>query len=294
MEFDRCAEDVGNVLHLEHVNLQVPDPLIATQFYVGALGLTRDPYLMTGVDNMWINAGRTQFHLPTGPAQKLRGQIDLVIPDRQALLQRLQASLAALQHTEFGFEAGEGFVDVRCPWGNRLRCFEPEASRFAGIALGIARLEFEVAPGTSSRIARFYREALGARAQWHTDVRPGDVGPDTGQAVAEVQVGAGQLLLFRESASPHLPYDGHHIQIYVADFSGPHARLKALGAVSQESDQHQYRLLDIVDLDSGTPLFRLEHEVRSLTHPLFGRPLVNRNPAQNNRHYRRGHDAFED
>jgi hypothetical protein len=36
----------------------------------------------------------------------------------------------------------------------------------------------------------------------------------------------------------------------------------------------------------------LEHEVRSLTHPLYARPLVNRNPAQSNREYGRGHDAF--
>jgi hypothetical protein len=32
--------------------------------------------------------------------------------------------------------------------------------------------------------------------------------------------------------------------------------------------------------------------VRSLTHPLYARPLVNRNPAQTNRDYVRGHDAF--
>jgi len=36
----------------------------------------------------------------------------------------------------------------------------------------------------------------------------------------------------------------------------------------------------------------LEHEVRSLTHPLFAPPLVNRNAAQSNREYVRGHDAF--
>ena len=36
----------------------------------------------------------------------------------------------------------------------------------------------------------------------------------------------------------------------------------------------------------------LEHEVRSLTHPLYARSLVNRNPAQTNLAYVRGHDAF--
>jgi hypothetical protein len=33
--------------------------------------------------------------------------------------------------------------------------------------------------------------------------------------------------------------------------------------------------------------------VRSLKHPLFGRPLINRNPAQDNRNYIRGRDAFQ-
>ena len=33
-------------------------------------------------------------------------------------------------------------------------------------------------------------------------------------------------------------------------------------------------------------------EVRSMTHPMYGRPLVNRNPDQNARDYRRGRDFF--
>ena len=44
--FDRSAEDLGNSIHLEHVNVQVPDQRAATLFYVAGLGLTRDPYLM--------------------------------------------------------------------------------------------------------------------------------------------------------------------------------------------------------------------------------------------------------
>jgi hypothetical protein len=44
--FDRAAEDLGNAIHLEHVNVQVPDQRLATLFYVTGLGLTRDPYLM--------------------------------------------------------------------------------------------------------------------------------------------------------------------------------------------------------------------------------------------------------
>jgi hypothetical protein len=282
--FDRTAEDTGNVVHLEHVNLTVPDQLLATCFYVSALGLTRDPYLMTGVDNMWVNAGATQFHLPHGAAQRLRGTMDLVMPDRQALLERLRAAGPGLAATDFAFEAHAGHVAVRCPWGNRLRCFEPDAARFGATRLGIVRLEFPVPPSTATGIAAFYREVLATGANT-------SIGAN-GLASARVAVGAGQALCFVETRADLPAYDGHHIQIYVADFSGPHRRLQERGLVTEESDAHQYRFVDIVDPQSGAPCFQIEHEVRSMTHPLFRRPLVNRNPQQSNRGYRPGADGF--
>jgi hypothetical protein len=64
------------------------------------------------------------------------------------------------------------------------------------------------------------------------------------------------------------------------------------GLITEESDQHQYRFLDIVDLQTGKPLFRVEHEVRSMRHPLYARPLVNRNPAQNNMRFAPGHEEL--
>ena len=76
------------------------------------------------------------------------------------------------------------------------------------------------------------------------------------------------------------------MQIYVVNFSGPHRRLGERGLVNREDNQYQYRFRDIVDLDSGKHLFTIEHEVRSLTHPMCLRPLVNRNPAQTARNYR--------
>ena len=83
--FDRTLEDLGNMIQLENVNVRVPDQQLATQFYVVALGLTRDPYLMVGLENMWINAGNSQFHLPTAAAQVVRGFTGLVIPDFEEL-----------------------------------------------------------------------------------------------------------------------------------------------------------------------------------------------------------------
>ena len=77
-QYDRSAEDLGNIVGLEHVNLQVEDQGLTTLFYISGLGLTRDPYLMTSIDNMWVNVGRSQFHLITGKPQRLRGRTGLV------------------------------------------------------------------------------------------------------------------------------------------------------------------------------------------------------------------------
>ena len=46
--------------------MRVPDQVLATVYYVQGLGLTRDPYLMVDTENMWVNVGQEQFHLPTG------------------------------------------------------------------------------------------------------------------------------------------------------------------------------------------------------------------------------------
>src|ERR1044071_4565228 len=101
--FDRAAEDLGNSIHLEHVNVQVPDQHLATLFYVTGLGLTRDPYLMVSDTNMWINVGRSHFQLPSGRPQVVRGHTGLVIPGREALLKRLAAVAKKLEGTKFGF-----------------------------------------------------------------------------------------------------------------------------------------------------------------------------------------------
>ena len=97
------------------------------------------------------------------------------------------------------------------------------------------------------------------------------------------------------SARPTGPlpdYDGHHIQIALADFSGPHRRLLARGLITEESSQHQYRFQDVVDPDSGEVLVTIEHEVRSMRHPMYARALINRNAGQTNNRYAPGHEAW--
>jgi hypothetical protein len=280
--YDRTREDIGNIVSLEHVNVTVPDQRPATAFYIAGMGFTRDPYVQVGLGNMWVNIGRSQCHLPNGNPQRLRGTIGIVVPDLGELAQRLQNVTPWLKDTQFGFQVHADRVDATCPWGNRFRCHAPHPE-FGAADLALPYVEFEVPRGTADGIARFYREALGAIAS--IEQRGGD-------AVACVDAGSTQQLLFRESSAPLPPYDGHHVQIYIADFSGPHRFLNERGLITEESNAHQYRFRDIVDLASGKPLFTIEHEVRSLRNPLYARPLVNRNPAQTNNDYVRGHDAF--
>jgi len=282
-QYDRSAEDLGNIVALEHVNLGIADQGLATAFYMSGLGLTRDPYMMTSIDNMWANVGRSQFHLPTvAKAQRLRGRIGLVIPDREALLQRLERVKGLLGDTRFSFAEHDDYVETTCPWGNRILCHDP-SSRFEGMALGIAYVEFDVPRDAAAGIAGFYRDvfATGARVE-----------KTNGASAAHVSVGIGQELLFRESDTEAEAYDGHHIQVYVANFSGPHRRLIERGLLTEESNQHQYRFQHIADPATGKALFEIEHEIRSLRHPFYARPLVNRNPLQNNRNYVPGRDGW--
>ena len=281
MTYDRARQDLGNIVLLEHVNVCIPDQRLATIFYLSGLGLTRDPYLMAGVDNMWVNAGRSQFHLPSRGTQVLRGHVGIVMPDLAALKRRLQKVAPLLAETRFAWEERGGAVEATCPWGNRYRCHAP-APEFGSAELAIAYVEFDVPPGSAAGIARFYQQIMNAHAQLETGATP----------VAVISTGATQRLRFRETTRPLPEYDGHHVQVYVTDFSGPHRRLLERGLITEESDEYQYRFRDLIDPADGSKLFTIEHEVRSLTHPLYARPLVNRNPEQSNRNYVSGHDAF--
>src|SRR3984893_7720679 len=251
--YERTAEDLGNIVALEHVNVTVPDQEKAKLFYINGMGRPRDLYMMTGPANMWVNVGRSQFHLPTGKAQVLRGHIGIVMSDCEALPKRLTQAGKYLDGTRFECHERDGFIEATCPWGHRFRAYAP-SKRFGQMALGIPYVEFDVPQGTADGIARFYSQIMGAQAAPMED-RAG--------RFACVTAGNAQNLFFRETDRPIPPYDNHHIQIYVADFSGPYRRLSRVGLITMEFDQHQYRFQDIVDPESAKVLFTVEHEVNS-------------------------------
>src|SRR5215470_15776866 len=205
-KFDRTTADIGNIVNLGHINVNITDQRLGTHYYISGLGLTRDPFLNTGVRIMWVNVGVSQFHLPTGEPSYLRGTTGLVIPDRDALLERLTEVKKHLEGTKFSFRETNDGVQTTCPWGNRITVHEPDPARFGRVQLGMAYVAFDVRPGTAERIARFYREVVNAPARASQNGK----GPQ-----AEVEVGERQSFYFRETDAPLRAFDGHHVQIYL-------------------------------------------------------------------------------
>jgi len=288
-QYDRDAQVVGNIVHLEHFNVVIPDQRLATLFYVVGLGGTRDPYLFTGLENMWVNFGRTQVHVPSRAvpprAEVLRGTAGFVVPSLDELEKRLTHAGNEMKRvvpetqTKFSWKRKGDVVEATCPWGNRVRCHEP-APEFGNIELGLAYVDFDVPQGAAEGIARYYNEVMRAPARVEKKTR------------AVVSVGRSQRLLFTETSKPLPEYDNHHIQIYIADFGTPYHWLKERDLITMETDANEWRFQWIVDPKDGRKLFQIEHEVRSMKHRLFARPLVNRNHGITNMTYEANSDSF--
>ena len=148
--------------------------------------------------------------------------------------------------------------------------------------LGMPYVELDAPPKTARGIACFYNEVMDAPA-WVEKQKRGDV--------RVVSVGQQQTLRFKETKRPQASYDGHHIAIYVVNFSAPH-KYQRNKLITEESDNHQYRFQTIVDPKNGELLFEIEHEVRSLFHPMYERNLINRNASQSFFGYQQGRDVF--
>lgn len=287
-QYDREARAVGNIVHLEHFNVCIPDQRLATLFYVVALGGTRDPYLFMGLENMWVNYGRTQVHLPSRAVpprtEVLRGTVGFVVPSLAELKKRLEFAGAEMKRvvpeakTRFSWQEKDGVIEATCPWGNRVRCHAP-SPQFGNTELGLVYVEFDVPPGAADGIARFYKEVMRAPAK-----------AEGGRAT--VGIGRNQFLYFTETTRPLPEYDNHHIQVYIADFGAPYQWLKERDLITMETDADEWRFQWIVDPRDARKLFQIEHEVRSMKHRLFNRPLVNRNHGITNMTYVAGHDAF--
>eukprot|EP01089_Gocevia_fonbrunei_P002381 TRINITY_DN12354_c0_g1_i1.p1 TRINITY_DN12354_c0_g1~~TRINITY_DN12354_c0_g1_i1.p1 ORF type:complete len:316 (+),score=41.48 TRINITY_DN12354_c0_g1_i1:34-981(+) len=307
MEHD-TQDDVGGIVHLEHINITVPDQLLASLFYAEGLGFTRDPKTRFG-GTMWINVGDTQIHLPTQPknSQQLCGHIGIVTPSLSELSSRLEKIKTRFQDTKFAFAPHStplsqfeysyavqpkttsdsvDWIEVKCPWGELTIRFYERQIYFdkSGLpenkSLRLVYVEENCNPGTAERIVKFYKDKFNAN---------GSVSTVGSRKMARIQVGGHQELLFREAETPVPEFQGHHICIYISDFSGTYKKFKdsdllykhntfddKYETLSEALTNHQFRICDFKNDDDEELLHRLEHEVRSLVHPYYMRPLVNR------------------
>ena len=158
---DRTHTGTSNIVLLEHVNVTIPDQRVATLFYVSGLGFTRDPYLMVGVENMWINIGRSQMHLPTSRPQRLRGAIGLVVPDLTQLQQRLQRVAPDLGEPVSASPTTVRSFPSPVRGGTASAATHPPPSSETP-SFAMPYVEFDVPPGSAKGIARFYAEILAA------------------------------------------------------------------------------------------------------------------------------------
>eukprot|EP00123_Amoebidium_parasiticum_P006216 comp17222_c0_seq1/m.16208 comp17222_c0_seq1/g.16208 ORF comp17222_c0_seq1/g.16208 comp17222_c0_seq1/m.16208 type:complete len:339 (-) comp17222_c0_seq1:394-1410(-) len=311
----RLSQDVGNIVLFEHLNVTIPDQRRAHDFFCWALGLSRDPYTMvTGHGGMWVNVGLQQFHLPhADTAQRLRGAVGLLVPRLDEVLNRLgeleQTQL--MVGSRFKYEECNDwpdqppFVFVTGRYGNHFKIFgklendkfEAEKLASSGMAppkpiagavnsnpfrhgVGIMFLELECRRGTSQTIGRFYEAMFGAL--WEP------IKNEDGETVgASVLVGPQQDFRFIEVDNLGL-YDHHHVCIYIAQFTSTFKKFAAKNLIDTKhvySDKvttvelalecAQFRTREITDLETGEIVLQLEHEVRSLCHPNYHKPLFN-------------------
>ncbi|GLC38576.1 hypothetical protein PLESTM_000749300 [Pleodorina starrii] len=352
-QLDEQCQDVGNVVLLEHINLEVPDVEVARLFFGEGLGLSADPSTTAaqrgGLHVMWYNCGKQQFHIARGPgAQRLPpgSVVGLVMRDVGAVAERMEGVRQMLGDVALTY-ARSDTLEVVDPYGNTY-AVHASLPYFPG-RQGIAYLQLPCFPGTAAAIAQFYASRMGARCRVSSgssssssssssstphDSRSTSTSPSTSSSRmaptrAEVWMGPGQKLVFVEQ--PQLGplseqavaalFDGWHLAMYVADFSrtftalhhpnrppfNQHPYRDKYDNLQDALRNRQFRFQDIVgpaatgdgpsvskagDVPSvsgvsepgvsGTAgggevlLYRISHEVRSLHHPLYGRPLYGR------------------
>ena len=258
--------ELGNVISLDHVNFRVSDQRLAILFFLEGLGLTRDPYRMTGTGNMWVNIGSQQFHLPTTGPTPFPGEVGLIVPNLEDVRRRLKRVAPKLKGTDFSWKDGKAAIATQDPWGRRIRV-HPAGSLPAMMNLALAYVELWVPPGSSAAIGDFYEQVLEVPVQRNGARKSPRV---------EVTMGPHQFMRFVETADA--PTFGHnnHVAVYLTRYQEVYARMAKLRILMEKDRFEQFRFNRILNLKTGKCLMEFEHEMRSLYHGDCGRPLVNR------------------
>jgi hypothetical protein len=261
--------ELGNITHFEHVNFRVPEHYPATLFFIDGLGFTRDPMRMVSVRNMWVNIGKQQFHLPIGEAIPFAGEVGLTVPDLEQVKRSLERVAPQLQGTAFDMREEDGDLVAVSPWGHVLR-LHPAGELSGLLPQAIPYVTFWVPPATAQGIAAFYRDILGVPAATQKNGR---------LMKAAVNVGVNQQFHFVEKRDLTLPQHPNHVAVYLTNYGKVYAELERRDLLMEPDRNEQFRFTQMIDPENGEKLFSFEHEMRSLYHPDFLKPLVNRIPV---------------
>ncbi len=274
MAYNVPRPEVGGIIHLEHVNFTVPGQELITLFYISGLGLTRDPYKRVDETNFGVNVGLQQFHLPSGgPTPPFPGLVHLVHPDLQGAVERLRRLEGAgkFDGTPFALTEGGDLLDIVTPFGPRIHVHAASPDLFPK-PVGLFQVDLPIRPGTADGIGAYYRELFDT---------PVEMGQVQGRPAALVRMGANQLVVFHEAEPQGFDFDyrSFHLAFYTTRYERIAARLAQRPAsIKGQAGAVMFFSRDIFDLGSGEQLLALENEVRSIYHPDFMRPLVNRWP----------------
>jgi len=293
LSFNFQSQDIGSIVCLEHINLAQPDQMTAMVFYVEGLGLTRDPYAPENTSTMWINIGNQQIHVPKYPTpQIMAGHIGIITPSIPSLLQRLQRiqDHELMKGTKFSWTAKDKFkkdlvppgynnkvVHVTCPYGNKFRIYE-HSKDIGHHQLSVYYVLHYISSKHSKTVGQFYQK--------YFDV-PVTFVPS--EKTVHITVGPWQRLIFVENEKwSNADYTNYHVAFYVSGFAQTYKKFHAdnlLFTQHRFADRcetlenalswKQFRTKNILD-ENKEVLISFEHEVRSLHHPSFKRPLVNR------------------
>ena len=123
--------------------------------------------------------------------------------------------------------------------------------------------------GKAARIGKFYEKIVGAPVQ---------ISELGGTEAAIISAGPHQEIKFVERALDDYDTYTMHISYHVTHYNQLRQTLKEHGSLMGLGQGESFFFNKIFDPDTGELLMTLQNEVRSLYHPDFMRPLINRWP----------------
>jgi hypothetical protein len=243
----------------------------------GGFNFNQDPYHSELSRSMWFNIGYQQIHVPVqSPSQIIGGALGIVVPDLESVMNSLTLVEPKLENTKFSWKKhDQTTLLVTDPAGSAIRVhqYDPSTMYVRG-GLGVSYIQIHCPPHSLSMIHQFYTKYFRAESILTDDQ-------------LKIIAGPGQHIIFEESEQ--FIFDGgYHICVYINDFEHAYHRFEKDGLLYHEHSNSdgaktiqearanfQFRINDITSTD-GSVLMCLEHEVRSMYHPSFMRPLMNR------------------